>query len=90
MAEKVKRLKIGAQSDPGVSGAIVVESEFSTYLMFNSTEGTIVLVEFVQAIKTQFGHPNDEALGGHPLYRHGLRHYGSFEVINSSWLFPIA
>ncbi len=34
----------------------------------------------------QFGPPNDEALSGHRLYAMGLRHYASFEVLNSSWI----
>lgn len=33
-----------------------------------------------------FGYPNDEALGGHPLYERGLGFYGAFEVLNSSWI----
>jgi hypothetical protein len=34
----------------------------------------------------QFGPPNDEAISGHRLYEMGLRPYGSFEVLNSSWI----
>jgi hypothetical protein len=74
------------ESDSNVAGAVVVESEFSTSLMFNAVDGGIVVVRFIGAIKSQFGYPNDEALGGHPLYRCGLRHYGVFEVEESSWL----
>jgi len=33
----------------------------------------------------KFGGPNDEALGGHPLYERGLGRYGVYEVFNSSW-----
>jgi hypothetical protein len=33
----------------------------------------------------KFGYPNDEALPGHPLYSRGLRNYGIFEVLNSTW-----
>ena len=33
-----------------------------------------------------FGPPNDEAFGGHPLFARGLRPYGAFEVLNSSWV----
>jgi hypothetical protein len=36
----------------------------------------------------KFGYPNDEALSGHPLYEKGLRRYGLFEVLNSSWIEP--
>jgi hypothetical protein len=31
------------------------------------------------------GYPDNEALPGHPLYSKGLRHYGRYEVLESSW-----
>ncbi len=43
-------------------------------------------VRFNSPYAHQFGPPNDEALNAHPLYERGLRPYGSFEVINSSWI----
>ncbi len=33
-----------------------------------------------------FGGPNDETLSGHPLYKHGLRFYKAYEVMNSAWI----
>src|SRR5512134_3046796 len=33
-----------------------------------------------------FGPPNDEAFGGHPLAKRGLRPYSAAEVHKSSWL----
>ena len=33
----------------------------------------------------RFGYPNDEALIGHRLFDKGLRSYGVWEVLNSSW-----
>jgi hypothetical protein len=33
-----------------------------------------------------FGYPNDEAIFGHPLYKRGLRPYGAYEVLDSSWV----
>ena len=33
----------------------------------------------------KFGYPNDEAMFGHPLYERGLRSYGAWEVLDSSW-----
>jgi hypothetical protein len=54
------------------------------------TEATIVtsptaIVRF-SAIAHMFGMPNDEALGGHPLFDRGLGPYGAFRVENSSWI----
>jgi hypothetical protein len=33
-----------------------------------------------------FGPPNDEAFRGHPLASRGLKPYGAFEILESSWL----
>jgi len=33
-----------------------------------------------------FGPPNEEAIAGHPLAKHGLHPFSSFEVINSKWI----
>lgn len=48
------------------------------------------IVEFRRVSSSMFGHPNDEALAGHPLYDRGLEHYGSFEVLESSWVRALA
>ena len=34
----------------------------------------------------RFGFPNDEALGGHRLWGHGLQFYAAHEVMDSAWL----
>lgn len=39
-----------------------------------------------RACAHMFGPPNDEAFGGHPLAGRGLRPYGAFEVVGSSWI----
>jgi len=44
----------------------------------------IARFERVQA--TMLGPPNDEAFAGHPLASRGLRPYGAFEVLDSSWV----
>src|SRR4051812_4173055 len=41
---------------------------------------------FVGCLVCRFGYPNDEALPGHPLYKHGLRDYDFFEVSPSAWM----
>ncbi len=44
------------------------------------------LVMFSMAKASMFGPPNDEAFTGHPLASRGLRPYGAFEVLDSSWI----
>lgn len=38
---------------------------------------------------SKLGHPNDEALAGHPLYDSGLGFYGIFEVTHSPWMWEV-
>ena len=51
----------------------------------NKTQYEVTLL-FENVTSLMFGYPNDEALGGHPLYDKGLRHYRVYEVQNSSWI----
>lgn len=45
-----------------------------------------VLLEADSYVICKFGLPNDEALSGHRLFKLGLSHYSSFEVLNSAWI----
>ena len=45
-----------------------------------------VLIEFDRCILHKFGSPNDETLGGHPLYKKGLKFYSAHVVRNSNWI----
>lgn len=44
------------------------------------------IVRFNMVTASMFGPPNDEAFAGHPLASRGLRPYGAFEVLDSSWV----
>ncbi|HXB26623.1 MAG TPA: hypothetical protein VNV25_17945 [Gemmatimonadaceae bacterium] len=44
------------------------------------------IVEFARPIAHYFGPPNDETLASHPLYSRGLSCYGTFEILESSWI----
>lgn len=46
----------------------------------------VAVVSFPLYCATLFGPPNDEAFSGHPLSRRGLKPYGAFEVLDSSWI----
>jgi len=44
------------------------------------------ILKFASPRAHYFGPPNDETLHGHPLWSHGLRQYGIFEITSSSWI----
>jgi hypothetical protein len=53
-------------------------------LRYRTAPEKIVVVRFPLCNYVAFGAPNDEALGGHPLYSRGLKHYSVHEVLRSS------
>lgn len=93
--DTVIQLSLGYEPDAAVSGAVLVQTEQSTFLTFNATKlgednfyqdaGT-ALIEFPRCLTTKFGYPNDEALGGHPLSAKMEGAYDIYEVLNSSWV----
>jgi hypothetical protein len=94
-SDKVVRHDIGFEPEAAVSGPILLQNDYSAFLTFNavrmSEEGQredvgTGIIELLRCSVTKFGYPNDEALGGHPLAKKGLRHYGVFEVRSSSWV----
>jgi hypothetical protein len=97
MAEVVVPLDLGCRPEAAVSGAVLVQTEHSTFLTFNAVRlgddgryhpvGT-ALVEFPGCTLTKFGHPNDEAWSVIPRTK-GLV-YGIFEVQGSEWKDEVA
>ena len=93
--DEVVRLNIGFEPEAAVSGPVLLQTDHDVVLTFNAvrmttdgrrdTAGTGV-IEFELCSITKFGYPNDEALGGHPLFNRGLEHYGVFEVLGSTWI----
>jgi hypothetical protein len=55
-------------------------------IMTPDSKGYVALVEFSQPFAHMCGPPNDETFLGHPLAERGLRPYGVFEVLDSSWI----
>lgn len=99
MPDEIVELEFEITPDAGVSGAVVVQNEHMTILMFNAKRSTgkesryggrhldaagIAVVEFQRCLLTRFGHPNDEARCGIPKYV-GCS-YGIYEVRDSSWI----
>jgi hypothetical protein len=76
-------VSIDIKPEAGVPFPVLFQTEDETVLIYRGYG--VVIAHFDRCIITRFGYPNDEALGGHPLYARGLQHYGVFEVHGSSW-----
>jgi hypothetical protein len=96
--ERVVELHLGVTPEAAISGAVLVQTERSTFLTFNAMKKTnrlspsgryyrenagTAVVEFTFCTVTKFGYPNDEAWDSIPRTK-GLS-YGIFEVENSEW-----
>ena len=94
MEETVVRLELGYEPEAAVSGAFLIQDEYDAFIVFNAMkiengariDAGRAVVELVRCLATKFGYPNDEALGGHPLYSRGLGAYEISEVMNSKWI----
>ncbi|MFT3744341.1 MAG: hypothetical protein QM785_08595 [Pyrinomonadaceae bacterium] len=87
MTEQVLELSIEQfDPEPNVPEPVLVKSELVCYLIYSDREGERKALKFLSCSLAKFGYPNDEGLGGHPLYSKGLSFYGCFEVINSEWI----
>ena len=97
-AERIVDLQLDIRPEAAVSGAGLLQSEYSAFLIFNAMRPTnrpfpsggfymedagLAVVEFKQCMATKFGYPNDEAWSGIPRTK-GLS-YGIYEVENSEW-----
>jgi len=67
-----------------VSEPRVLADDTKLSLMYSITGDRYAVVRFPLCTYFAFGAPNDEALGGHPLARVGLRHYAVHEVHGSA------
>lgn len=66
-----------------VSEPRVLADDTTLSLMYRTDGDSYAVVRFPLCTYFVFGAPNDEALGGHPLARTGLRHYAVHEVHGS-------
>ena len=73
--------------------AIVLRNHTQLYVAYIISESEMApsiedyaVVRFDGVIQYTFGYPNDEALGGHPLYPAGLEVYAFNEVVNSPYV----
>lgn len=63
----------------------VIATQQGVFLMLEK-HGDIVTCLHFDSPQMKYGSPNDEARGGHPLFKFGLGFYGLFEVENSPWI----
>ncbi len=99
--EHFEELKLGVTPEAAVSGAVLLQSEYSSFLTFNAQKETVepspyggfyttdvgtAIVEFPGCLISKFGHPNDEAAGAIPKYKDLEVAYGICEVKNSDWV----
>ncbi len=77
--DRIVDLDLGIQPEAAVSGAVVIQTESSTVLTFNTmrptdemspyggpymTDAGTAIFRFERCLATRFGYPNDEARGG--------------------------
>ncbi|POR73273.1 hypothetical protein BKM30_26550 [Pseudomonas syringae pv. syringae] len=65
---------------------VVFATDTQLCLRYCTDGEEIAVIHFPLVKKFQFGSPNDEALGGHPLIGLGLKHYQIHRIDNSPWL----
>ncbi len=65
---------------------VVFATDTQLCLRYCTAGEEIAVIHFPLIVKIQFGLPNDEALGGHPLIGLGLKYYQVHRIDNSPWL----
>ena len=90
---------IGCFPELAVSGPVVMAVDERMVFSFNATRLTQdgrradagrAVVKVAPCLAFKFGHPNDEALPGHPLYDRGFEGVAVYEVLESSWVAELA
>jgi len=94
-SDRVVPLDLGVVPEAAVSGGFLIQSEHSAWFLFNAmrvqpngrrVEAGIAVVELQHHLQTRFGHPNVDALPGHPVLGQAHEGDGVYEVLESSWL----
>lgn len=69
-----------------VPEAVLFATETQLFLRYSTSGDETAIVHFPLVDTFQFGAPNDEALGGHPLAKYGLKFYSVHRIDNSPWI----
>lgn len=89
--EVVISIDLGFELAAGATQTALLQTDGACILVCTTASSTagatgrLGIIRFVRPRLTRFGMPNDEALGGHPLYACGLRFYSAGEVLDSAW-----
>jgi len=68
------------------SEAVVFATETQLFLRYFTANDETAIIQFPLVNIFQFGSPNDEALGGHPLAQFSLKYYQVHRIENSPWI----
>jgi hypothetical protein len=63
----------------------VIVTQSGIYLLLERREENVDVLYF-DSPDMKYMSLNDEARGGHPLWKYGMGFYGFFEVLNSPWI----
>lgn len=74
------------QPGTGNAGPLLRYGRGPAILAYETTDEKVTIVTIPVCLQVLCGHPNDEALSGHPLYGKGLQLYSVHRVQNSSRL----
>lgn len=66
--------------------ALVFATETELLLRYYISQEEAAVIQFPLVRIFRFGSPNDEALGGHPLNKLGLKFYSVHQIENSPWV----
>lgn len=93
--DRIVSLNLGVVPEAAVSGGLLLQTESSTYFLFNAMRvepdgrraeaGTAVL-RFEALLQSRFGYPDDSARRNYPVFARADVGYGVYEVLSSSWL----
>ena len=85
-SNEVKVLNDWPQPEAGAPEPQIFADDTNFVLRYFTANEKIAVIVFPMVNIFKFGSPNDEALGGHPLYKNGLKFYSVHEVKNSTWV----
>lgn len=93
--DTVVEYDIGCFPELAVSGPVLMADDERLVFSFNATrlaadghhreDAGRAVVRVPSCLTFKFGHPNDEARPGHPLYARGFVGTAVYEVLGSSW-----
>ena len=78
------------QMDTGAPTPAIRAEEDTLTLAYRTHGNVFAVIRFEDVHQHTFGYPNDEALGGHPLYSPELHFYAFNQVVDSPYLQELA